>query len=594
MYGKIVDYDGTPKAGVHVEAKWVDYEGSKLSYSTITIEQTAEGDKYFAGYYFFNKGFITARDDSTITIEADGIVRKVDANPGGQPVAVPVIVLDGGSSGGGGSGDGYDDYDWSPELDDLVSSVLPDDISEPGETEPSFFFGQLRDMNGTPLGGENVSLEWTDENNVTHMNQTKTLTKEEAEKLGNESLEGYYIFNRTDVKTEENSTVKIVSKTMNYTANTRARPGNKVRLNLGPPRPKGTGYERYDSSVENKEEEKVRISFLKKYLIPIIIVTVMIILTVLIIIYKRQTADKVQAIKNFFGSMPLRRELGKLNHLTAGTIMEKEITKINRNDSIHGVIECHIMLDIGSVVLVTDGSKIIGIITEKDLVRKIDFNSDLTKVPATTIMSYPIKTVKTHTTFEDIIRMFNMFKIRQVPVMRRGELVGLVTEKSIAKHYDRFFNEYAFDETSVPELRNIMVPPVFVKKSDNILGALNLIWQKDADCALVVEGGREGIIPIKSVEGILTERQVIEHLYNFPDNFENKSVQEIFNVQYMTISSNASAVDTNKLMLAKKLRRLIVVENGKVAGIVTRKEIRNSLNAFISSISSRDISVDQD
>jgi len=92
----------------------------------------------------------------------------------------------------------------------------------------------------------------------------------------------------------------------------------------------------------------------------------------------------------------------------------------------------------------------------------------------------------------------------------------------------------------------------------------------------------------------LTERQVIEHLYNFPDNFENKSVQEIFNVQYMTISSNASAVDTNKLMLAKKLRRLIVVENGKVAGIVTRKEIRNSLNAFISSISSRDISVDQD
>jgi CBS domain-containing protein len=89
---------------------------------------------------------------------------------------------------------------------------------------------------------------------------------------------------------------------------------------------------------------------------------------------------------------------------------------------------------IGSVV-VMDSDKVIGIITERDLVRKVcakDIPSS--KVKIQDVMSAPIITAEPDLPIEAAVqRMFNN-KIRRLPVVENGKLVGIVTISDIAKH----------------------------------------------------------------------------------------------------------------------------------------------------------------
>jgi CBS domain-containing protein len=88
---------------------------------------------------------------------------------------------------------------------------------------------------------------------------------------------------------------------------------------------------------------------------------------------------------------------------------------------------------VGSLVIVEEEGPV-GILTEKDLVEKVVAeNRKSSKVKVTEIMSSPLVTAtpndKVSTTAE---KMANM-RIRRLPVVNGGELVGIITENDILK-----------------------------------------------------------------------------------------------------------------------------------------------------------------
>lgn len=89
---------------------------------------------------------------------------------------------------------------------------------------------------------------------------------------------------------------------------------------------------------------------------------------------------------------------------------------------------------IGSVV-VMDSDRVVGIVTERDLVRKVcakDIPSSRVRIQD--IMSTPIITAEPDLPIEAAVqRMFNN-RIRRLPVVDNGRLVGIVTISDIAKH----------------------------------------------------------------------------------------------------------------------------------------------------------------
>lgn len=101
---------------------------------------------------------------------------------------------------------------------------------------------------------------------------------------------------------------------------------------------------------------------------------------------------------------------------------------------------------IGSVILVED-SKPIGIVTERDLVRRvIAHGGDSNTLTASSICSKPVLTISELESVEDAVDFMKEFNIRRlVAVNREGKVSGIVTTDDIGYNLRRLSEELAIE-----------------------------------------------------------------------------------------------------------------------------------------------------
>jgi len=89
--------------------------------------------------------------------------------------------------------------------------------------------------------------------------------------------------------------------------------------------------------------------------------------------------------------------------------------------------------DIGSLVVVEDGRPT-GIVTERDLVTKVAA-ADLkpSGVFVRDIMTSPLVAVHPHEEVAEAAKLMSQRKIRRLPVVQEGKLVGMITENDIIR-----------------------------------------------------------------------------------------------------------------------------------------------------------------
>ncbi|MCP8314803.1 MAG: CBS domain-containing protein [archaeon] len=110
-------------------------------------------------------------------------------------------------------------------------------------------------------------------------------------------------------------------------------------------------------------------------------------------------------------------------------IMRPEVVTVAPSDNIKKAIDIMITKNVGSVVVVEDG-KVVGILTERDVLKKIkDIDIDRTLVGE--VMTSPVLTVMPDTFITEALALMQTRNIRRLPVMRGGRLVGIVTEIDI-------------------------------------------------------------------------------------------------------------------------------------------------------------------
>jgi len=86
---------------------------------------------------------------------------------------------------------------------------------------------------------------------------------------------------------------------------------------------------------------------------------------------------------------------------------------------------------VGSIIVVEDG-KPIGILTESDILRKIVAEEkDAAKIAVEEVMSSPPITISPDANIEEAVKIMGKYKIRRLPVVENGKLVGMVTERDI-------------------------------------------------------------------------------------------------------------------------------------------------------------------
>ncbi|MBU6444749.1 MAG: CBS domain-containing protein [Alphaproteobacteria bacterium] len=81
------------------------------------------------------------------------------------------------------------------------------------------------------------------------------------------------------------------------------------------------------------------------------------------------------------------------------------------------------------VAVVCDGhGRIVGVVSERDIVAGVTrYGKAILDMPVRNIMSFPVITCHPDDTVKDIMQEMNERRIRHLPVVEQGELVGIVS-----------------------------------------------------------------------------------------------------------------------------------------------------------------------
>ncbi|CFX38431.1 Inosine-5-monophosphate dehydrogenase [Candidatus Filomicrobium marinum] len=91
---------------------------------------------------------------------------------------------------------------------------------------------------------------------------------------------------------------------------------------------------------------------------------------------------------------------------------------------------------IGALVIVNDDNTVIGIISERDIVRAIAASGEgVLRAPVSTVMTKSVVTCEESVTLDELMGMMTKGRFRHAPVVMNGELVGVVSIGDVVKHH---------------------------------------------------------------------------------------------------------------------------------------------------------------
>lgn len=112
-------------------------------------------------------------------------------------------------------------------------------------------------------------------------------------------------------------------------------------------------------------------------------------------------------------------------------IMEKNVITIEYDKMVLDAA-CLMKENKISFLVVLKNNEPAGIITERDLVRKIVAKDKVaSKIPLSEIMSYKFRSVTPSTEIEDAVQKMLNHKIRRLLVVEGGKLVGVITQTDL-------------------------------------------------------------------------------------------------------------------------------------------------------------------
>lgn len=115
-------------------------------------------------------------------------------------------------------------------------------------------------------------------------------------------------------------------------------------------------------------------------------------------------------------------------------VMTSDPSTVGRDENIRRAAQIMKDQDTG-VVPVVDGKKIVGMVTDRDIVvRLIAEGRDPSTVKVSDVMTTTVRSVREDASIDDVLTLMTSAEIRRVPVVNRNdEIVGIVSIGDIAK-----------------------------------------------------------------------------------------------------------------------------------------------------------------
>jgi CBS domain-containing protein len=181
-------------------------------------------------------------------------------------------------------------------------------------------------------------------------------------------------------------------------------------------------------------------------------------------------------------------------------IMTRDLITCSKDESINHVIQKFKLSRRGGFP-VLDNKKLVGMISERDMVKHLVSNRNDVKVKS--VMTGKPLIIQPNISVYDCLKIMVNTKYRRLPVVENGTLLGIVTSEDLLKYiYDR---KYRLEDLDEP-LEKVMKTDVFtVREDDNVPTVMNIMESKGVGGLLVISGNNK-------LEGIITEHDLLKNL----------------------------------------------------------------------------------
>ncbi len=164
--------------------------------------------------------------------------------------------------------------------------------------------------------------------------------------------------------------------------------------------------------------------------------------------------------------------------------------------------------------------------------------------------------------------------IRHLPVVRDGEVVGVVSDRDLLESTGWMWNEEKGKAPVIVEDVLMSTEPMTVEPGDSVAHLARKLIEWGVGCAPVVEDGR--------LRGIATEIDVLRAFVEGCDSGKLKpatrpTVERTMVVEVLTLEAEATAAEARNVMAGNNVRHLPVVDELKVLGMVSDRDLRGVL-----------------
>ena len=111
-----------------------------------------------------------------------------------------------------------------------------------------------------------------------------------------------------------------------------------------------------------------------------------------------------------------------------------EVITISPEASVRELIALLAEHNVGALIVSADGASVDGIVSERDVVRRLVEHDEVLQGSVSSIMTSAVETVEEQDLVDDLMKTMTKHRIRHVPVVTDGRLTGIISIGDVVKH----------------------------------------------------------------------------------------------------------------------------------------------------------------
>jgi len=257
------------------------------------------------------------------------------------------------------------------------------------------------------------------------------------------------------------------------------------------------------------------------------------------------------------------RETQAENHgMKIRDVMSKDVVTTLPGDTVFAAVKQ--MSETGvSCLVVIDGARVLGILTERDVLRAVAGpKANFHRITVAQTMSSPVQSVPATSSILAAGRIMQARQIRRLPVLEGKRLVGIVTQTDITRGLITL--------TPLTSIGDIMTREVITIEVEALVAeAARVMASERISCVVATRHGAPA--------GILTEKDLIHRVVTAQRDPTQTHVADVMSFPVTTVPPTYSVLGVSRKMDALHLHRLVVMDEGRLCGIVTQTDVMRAV-----------------